>query len=159
MARRRLLDVSTLEHHLDRLLRAATALCGNRDDAEDLVQETCARVLAKPRVVTRDDALPYLLGALRNVFLNEVRTRGRRPLTVPAAREAPSALPEPDRAAELHAVFAFIAELPDDLRDALVAVDVCGLSYAEAGRVLEAKEATIATRVFRARDRVARRLQ
>jgi RNA polymerase sigma-70 factor (ECF subfamily) len=157
MARRRPVDV---EAHLDRLFRAALALCGDRDDAEDLVQETCARVLARPRQVRRGGDLGYLLGALRNVFLNEQRTRSRRPQTVGAPVEAvaPSA-PSAERSAELREVWPLIAELPADLRDALVAVDVCGLSYGEAARLLDAKEATIATRVFRARDRVARRLQ
>jgi RNA polymerase sigma-70 factor (ECF subfamily) len=159
MARRRPLDASALEQHLDRLLRAATALCGDRDEAEELVQETCARVLARPREVERADALPYLLGALRNVFLNERRTRSRRPQTVGVVAEPRSPGPSPARAAELREVWRLIAELPDGLRDALVAVDVCGLSYAEAGAVLDVKEATIATRVFRARDRVARQLQ
>ena len=155
MAPRRPLD---LEQQLDRLYRAALALCGDRDEAEDLVQETCARVLARPREVQRDDALPYLLRALRNVFLNERRTRSRRPQTVAAGIEGTAAL-STDRAAELREVWTVIAALPADQRDALVAVDVYGLSYAEAGRVLDVKEATIATRVFRARDRVARALQ
>ena len=155
MARRRPLDV---EQHLDRLFRAALALCGDRDEAEDLVQETCARVLARPRQVERDDALPYLLRALRNVFLNERRTRSRRPQSVAAGSDAPAPL-STSRAAELREVWTVIAALPDGLRDALVAVDVCGLSYAEAGRLLDVKEATIATRVFRARERVARQLQ
>ena len=155
MARGRPLD---LEQHLDRLYRAALALCGDRHEAEDLVQETCARVLARPREVRGEDALPYLLRALRNVFLNERRTRSRRPQTVAAGIEAAAPLTTA-QAAELHEVWTVIATLPDDLRDALVAVDVCGLSYAEAGHLLDAKEATIATRVFRGRDRVARRLQ
>ena len=155
MARRRPLDV---EQHLDRLYRAALALCGNRDEAQDLVQETCARVLARPREVRGEDALPYLLRALRNVFLNERRTRSRRPQTVSVCFDAPSPV-STSQAAELHEVWTAIAALPDDQRDALVAVDVCGLSYAEAGRVLGVKEATIATRVFRARDRVARKVE
>jgi RNA polymerase sigma-70 factor, ECF subfamily len=155
MARRRPLDV---EQHLDRLYRAALALCGDRDEAEDLVQETCARVLARPREVRGDDALPYLLRALRNAFLNERRTRSRRPQTVTAGFEAAEPV-STSRAAELREVWAVIAALPGDQRDALVAVDVCGLTYAEAGVLLDVKEATIATRVFRARDRVARRLQ
>ena len=159
MARRRDLDASALVEHLDRLMRAATAMCGDRFEAEDLVQETLARVLARPRRLTRDDELPYLLTSLRNVFLNERRTRSRRPQVAGVPAEAPSPLPGPERAAEVREVFVVIAQLPDDLRDALVAVDVCGLSYAEAGRALGVKEATIATRVFRARDRVARGLQ
>src|SRR3954465_10173541 len=45
------LDPQALVRHLDTLHRAAWALCGSREDAEDLVQELCARVLAKPRRV------------------------------------------------------------------------------------------------------------
>jgi hypothetical protein len=40
----RTLDPAQLGDHLDRLYRAAWALCGSREDAEDLVQETYARV-------------------------------------------------------------------------------------------------------------------
>src|SRR6266508_444781 len=63
MARR--LDAARLGDHLDRLYRAAWALCGSREDAEDLVQETYARILARPRVLRREDDLGYLLRALR----------------------------------------------------------------------------------------------
>lgn len=140
-------------------MRAATAMCGNVADAEDLVQETCLRVLAKPRRVNPDAEVAYLLGALRNVFLNDLRTRSRRPRTVGVTSELWSTRPGPEDVAETREVFAAIAELPDEMRDALVAVDVAGLSYAEAGKLLDVKEATIATRVFRARDRVAQRLQ
>jgi RNA polymerase sigma-70 factor (ECF subfamily) len=52
-------------------------------------------------------------------------------------------------------VFAAIAALPDGQRDALVAVDVTGLSYREAATALHVREATITSRLFRARRRVA----
>ena len=64
--------------HLDRLYRAAWALCGSREDAEDLVQETYSSVLARPRLLRREDDLGYLLRALRNTFLTQKRTKGRR---------------------------------------------------------------------------------
>ena len=51
-----------------------------------------------------------------------------------------------------------IARLPEDFRLALVAVDVLGLSYREAARALKVREATITTRLFRARGQVARAL-
>ena len=50
----RVLDPQTLGDHFDRLFRAAWALCGSREDAEDLVQDTYARVLARPRVVRNE---------------------------------------------------------------------------------------------------------
>jgi DNA-directed RNA polymerase specialized sigma24 family protein len=53
-ARERILDPENLGDHIDRLFRAAWALSGSRADAEDLVQETFARVLAKPRRIRSD---------------------------------------------------------------------------------------------------------
>jgi RNA polymerase sigma-70 factor (ECF subfamily) len=55
-------------------------------------------------------------------------------------------------------VFAHIASLPDQFRDALVAVDVAGLSYGEAARLLDVPEATVASRLHRARAHVAARM-
>ena len=158
----RTLDPSSLSQHVDRLYRAAWALCGSREDAEDLVQETFARVLARPRVLSGDDELYYLMRVLRNTFLTSRRTASRRPVTVAALEDANMAdsrqLGQPERALEIQEVYATIATLPEDQRLALVAVDVLGLSYKEASRALRAREATITTRLFRARNRVAEQL-
>ena len=67
------LDPAWLGDHLDRLYRAAWALSGTRVDAEDLVQETYARVLARPRLLRNGDDLGYLLRALRNTFFRQKR--------------------------------------------------------------------------------------
>jgi RNA polymerase sigma-70 factor (ECF subfamily) len=56
-------------------------------------------------------------------------------------------------------VFGHIAALADGFRDALVAVDIVGLSYAEAAELLDVKEATITSRVYRARLQVARGME
>ena len=159
---RRLAASQRLPDQVDRLHRAASALCGSPHDAEDLVQETFARVLARPRRLHRDDELPYLLGALRNTYLTALRTQQRRPSTVelPAdeSETMRSALADPEIALEQQELFATIAALPDDFRQALIAVDLVGLSYREAGRLLGVREATITTRLYRARQRIARTL-
>jgi RNA polymerase sigma-70 factor, ECF subfamily len=156
------LDPQSLTQHVDRLYRAAWGLCGSREDAEDLVQETFARVLARPRVLHGADDLYYLMRVLRNTFLNSHRTARRRPVTVATLEEVTTADPRPmgrpEQALEIQEVYATIAALPEDLRLALVAVDVLGLSYREAARALRVREATITTRLFRARKRVAVRL-
>jgi RNA polymerase sigma-70 factor (ECF subfamily) len=153
------LDAERLTDHLDRLYRAAWAMCGSPHDAEDLVQETFARVLARPRVLRGRDELPYLMRTLRNAYLTGLRTASRRPRTteLPAAESSTmrSSLGCPDVALEQRVTFDAIAALPHDFRVALVAVDVVGLSYREAACMLRAREATIATRVFRARKRLA----
>ena len=154
------LDPQALGDHVDRLYRAAWALCGSREDAEDLVQDTFAKVLSRPRFLRNDDDLGYLLRVLRNTHISRHRTAQRRPQTtvLPDDREPldPSGARRPEDAVEASAVFAHIAALPEDFRDALVAVDVVGLSYAEAARALGTKEATITSRLYRARARVAR---
>ena len=157
------LDPARLGDHLDRLYRAAWALCGSREDAEDLVQETYARLLARPRLIRKEDDLGYLLRALRNTFLNQKRTESRRlrpdPLphqlelvADPQARELQAAL----EAGELYAA---VAALPGDFRDVLVAVDITGLSYKEAARALRIREGTVMSRLYRARQQVVRRIE
>ena len=56
----RQLDPQALGDHMDPLYRAALAMCGSREEAEDLVQETFARVLRRPRTVKGDNDLGYL---------------------------------------------------------------------------------------------------
>src|ERR1700757_2378057 len=73
------LDPERLGDHLDRLFRAAWALCGSREDAEDLVQETYERVLRPPGFRRRDDDLTHLYRTLRTTFSNARRTPSRRP--------------------------------------------------------------------------------
>jgi RNA polymerase sigma-70 factor, ECF subfamily len=157
----RRLDPDRVVEHLPRLYRAARAWTRTREEAEDLVQETYALVLARPRLIRGEDELGYLLRALRNTLISQRRAESRRPVTAELVDDAaPStrAGDDPAEAAELRQVYAAIAELPDEFRDAIVAVDVVGLSYGEAARTLGVAEGTLTSRLFRARDRVARRL-
>jgi len=159
----RTLDPARLGDHLDRLYRAAWAFCGSREDAEDLVQETYARVLARPRVLRREDDLGYLLRSLRNTFLNQRRKESRRLRSSPLPDELdlvadPHAV-QPEVVFEAAEVYAAVAELPGDFRDVLVAVDIAGLSYKEAARALRIREGTVMSRLYRARQRVVRRVE
>jgi RNA polymerase sigma-70 factor, ECF subfamily len=158
----RTLDPQSLTKHVDRLYRAAWALCGSREDAEDLVQETFARVLSRPRVLQGDDEVYYLMRVLRNTFLTSLRTASRRPVTVATLEDVVAADPRPtgrpERALEVQELYSTIAELPEDFRLALVAVDVLGLSYREASRALKVREGTLTTRLFRARKQVVAKL-
>src|ERR1700730_15614383 len=72
-----LLSPDRLSHHTDRLYRAAWALCGSRQDAEDLVQETFVNVLRRPRFLRDGNEIGYLMRALRNTYANRRRTAER----------------------------------------------------------------------------------
>ena len=152
------LDPERLVELLPVLYRTARAWTGSREDAEDLVQDVCAHVLARKRRVSGDD-LHYLVRALHNELTSRRRTASRRPQTVELDEELDGGRGgDPEAAAENAEVSAAIATLPEEFRDALVAVDVAGLSYQEASRLLGVPEGTVTSRLYRARDRLARRL-
>jgi RNA polymerase sigma-70 factor, ECF subfamily len=156
----RQLDPQGLGDHVDRLYRAAWGLCGSREDAEDLVQETFAKVLHKPRFLHSEDDIGYLLRVLRNTFFSQRRSAARRPQTAALPDdlswlEDRSAV-QPESRIDSAELYAAISALPDDFRDTLIAIDVVGLSYREAARAFRVREATITTRLHRARQRVAK---
>jgi len=155
----RALDPQTLGDHLDRLFRAAWALCGSREDAEDLVQETYERVLRRPRFIRREDDLAYLYRTLRHTYFNTRRTASRRPQVAAQLddlqAESSRADVQPEKALETKLVLDVVAGLPQPMREVLVAVDLVGLSYAEAGKALGVHENTIPSRLARARLKVA----
>lgn len=158
----RQLDPEALGDHIDRLYRAARSLAGSREEAEDLVQETFARVLQKPRILRSDDDLGYLLRVLRNTFISMRRAQSRRPQASAPPEvlefvEDPGAV-QPHARVEFGELYEAISELPPDFRDAVIAIDVVGLSYRQAARALRVREATITTRLHRGRQRIARSL-
>jgi RNA polymerase sigma-70 factor, ECF subfamily len=158
----RLLQVERLPDHAERLFRAAYALCGSVHDAEDLVQETYASVLRRPRFIRRDD-LGYLLRALRNTWRAMHRRRAARPSTVELNEEIEWVMDDGASQAEaileLREAYAAIGELSRPLREAIVAVDLVGLSYRQAAQALKIREGTVMSRLSRAREQVIERLE
>jgi RNA polymerase sigma-70 factor, ECF subfamily len=156
------LSAERMAQHVERLYRAAYALSGSPHDAEDLVQETFARVLARPRMVRHRDDPRYLMRALRNTWIDLERARSARPQ---------SSGPEPlewmvdasgdPGGLELDVRVAYDAmrELSPKLREAIAAVDVLGLSYRDAARALKIRQGTLQSRLARAREHVAAALQ
>ncbi|HUO72160.1 MAG TPA: RNA polymerase sigma factor [Solirubrobacteraceae bacterium] len=154
--RPRRLEPDRLARHIDVLYRSAWALCGSSHDAEDLVQETFASVLKRPRFLRDGNELGYLLRALRNTYANRRRAAARRPATRELYDED---IPQsPQRASEAREIMEAIASAPPAYRDAVIAVDLLGLSYREAARSLRTNEATITSRLHRGRQHAARAL-
>lgn len=149
-----LLEPARLPDHIDALYRAAWALSASRYDAEDLVQETFARVLKRPRFVRRNHELGYLLRVLRNTYYTRYRATRRRPATVTLVEDMARAAPEPSFTSS--EIMQAVASAPAVYRDAVIAVDIMGMSYGQAAHALRARQATITTRLYRGRQHVAR---
>jgi RNA polymerase sigma-70 factor (ECF subfamily) len=158
--RPRRLDPESLGSHVDRLYRAAYGLCGSRQDAEDLVQDTFERVLRRPRFLRRDGDLAYLMKVMRNTWISSMRAT--RAPTVPAADDELEHLAgHRDLIADsipIAPVYEALGELSQPLREAVVAVDVIGLSYRDAAHALGTKPGTIMSRLSRGRGQIVARL-
>jgi RNA polymerase sigma-70 factor (ECF subfamily) len=124
-------------------------------EVEDLAQETYLRMVkALPRFDARASARTWLLAIARRVAADHVRSARRRP--------RPAALPDWRVAAEADSAGQrfddgvtlrhLLNALDPDRRDAFVATQVAGLSYAEAAQVCGCPIGTIRSRVSRARE-------
>ena len=152
-----LLEPDSLTRHIDQLFRAAWALCGSREDAEDLVQETFVNILKRPRFLRNRDEIGYLLRALRNTYASRYRKTAQRPRER-QLMETDLLTHDNRDAVNAREIMEAIAGAPPQYRDAVIAVDVIGLSYREAARSLHTREATLTTRLHRGRQFVARAL-
>jgi RNA polymerase sigma-70 factor (ECF subfamily) len=147
---------------LPRLRRFGLALTGSASDADDLVQNTCERVLRRShqlRELTRLDA--WLYGIMRNIWIDETRHRRvRRHDEMDAASDVigEDGQATVDGRITLASVRRAMALLPADQRTVLMLVCVDGLSYKEAAEVLGIPMGTIMSRLSRARRDLHERL-
>jgi RNA polymerase sigma-70 factor (ECF subfamily) len=141
---------------LPRLRRFAHALTHNQDQSEDLVQETCARALARLdqwRPDTRLDSWMYRIA--QNVWIDHVRAEKVKGEIVDiAAIEdiwGPDGRVVTETRLSLLELRERIAQLPSEQRALLSLVCMDGLSYKEAARALDSPAGTVMSRLARAR--------
>ncbi len=145
--------IKLIEAEIPRLRRYARFLTGDLDRADDLVQESLARAIAKINSWQPGTNLrAWLFVILRNCFFNEVRREKRSPINhgddepagmTPSNQEAHMELLEMRRA---------FLNLSDEHRDVLALVAIEGLSYEEASAVLGVPIGTVRSRASRARQ-------
>ncbi len=143
---------------LPNIRRFAASLTGNLADADDLLQSTVERLLQKG---LPDDAevLPWALKVCRNLWIDEVRSRGVRRDAVrePAAQGEQIVEGERQVLGEmtLAEVQQVLQSMSEDQRAVLELVAVEGHSYKEAAAMLEVPIGTVMSRLARARTTLA----
>jgi RNA polymerase sigma-70 factor, ECF subfamily len=138
------------------IVRALYLLVPDRQEAEELAQESMARAFERwDRVRGMDSPVGYVYRTAVN--LNRRRLRrlaiGTRKLASLGTR---AAAPPPDAASE---VAEAIASLPKGQREAFMLVGWLGMSAEEAGRLLGIAPASVRSRVHRARTVLRDRLR
>jgi RNA polymerase sigma-70 factor, ECF subfamily len=139
---------------LPRLRRFARTLVGNPHDADDLVQITIERALAKSAQLRADAPLSgWMFGILRNAWIDETRSRARRNrLFAPEELGEQIADPAGGQQAESLVVQEAVARLPAEQREVIGLVLIEGLSYREAADILDVPVGTVTSRLARARE-------
>ena len=129
------------------------SLSGNRDTADDLVQETLLKAwAARARFHAGTSMRAWTFTILRNLFLSQMRRArfkgdwddltAERSLAVPASQDGSVNLSDMQRALML---------LPQNQREALILVGAGGFAYEEAADICGVAVGTIKSRVARGR--------
>ena len=152
-----------------RLFRLALRLCGRREDAEDLVQETLVRCLPKLRKFEgRAQLSTYLIRALTNLWKNRLRSRKRSRLVdwfrggsddeeqasqidtaVDTSPGADERIEGEERAKQVREA---VSRLEPKRRLTLLLREVEEMSYEEIAEMTRVPVGTVRSRLARARD-------
>jgi len=147
-------DAQSIVELIPRLRRYARALAGDRNAADDLVQDTLERAWSKLHLYRRGtDLRAWLFTVMHNVYVNQ--RRAARPGS-PLDEEMPE-LAQPARETEglvLRDLDAAIRRLPPDQREVLLLVALEDMSYSEAAGALEVPIGTVMSRLARAREKL-----
>ena len=135
--------------HGGALLRYALHLTGDKQRAEDMVQETIVRAWRHPDALSGRTARPWLFAVMRNLAVDSYRARQARPPEAgPEALELLPADDDADRALESWVVADALASLRPVHRRVLAETYYRGRSVAETAAVLGIPEGTVKSRTF-----------
>ena len=160
-----------IKRHEGRVYRLLYRMMGNKEDAEDLTQETFLSLHRhghRFRAEARFSTFVYRVAA--NAALNRRRSLGRGRARVDklkvrqeAGDDLPSSPRNPEDSALGHELSGHVREalesLSPSLRMPVILYDIEGLAYGEIARVLGIAEGTVKSRIHRARQALREQLK
>jgi RNA polymerase sigma-70 factor (ECF subfamily) len=144
-----------VEREIPRLRRYARALTRRADRADDLVQETLVRAIAKSDLwQAGTDIRAWLFTIMHNQHVNMVRRAMRDDATVDIEQMSSSltAITDPTASRQLRELDTALARLPAEQREVILLVGLEGMSYEAAAQILEVPVGTVRSRLSRGRD-------
>lgn len=149
-------DAPSLLTWLPRLRRYARALASNRDDADDLVQDTLERAWAKSSLWHGvADMRAWLFGIMHNLHVDGVR-RPRLPTVPLDAQDLPETLVPPAQGERLAVLDlqAALDRLPAEQKEIILLVALEDMAYADIAQTLGIPIGTVMSRLSRGRERL-----
>jgi RNA polymerase sigma-70 factor (ECF subfamily) len=149
------MDYQLIVPYIPNLRRYARALVGDRDGADDLVQDTLERAVRKFHLWRPGDLRAWLFSIMHNVFINQLKARKIAPEV--EIDEATIAAPIPTVTSvdvlDLQRSLLFLAP---EQREVLLLVALEDLTYAEVSTALGIPIGTVMSRLSRGRERLRR---
>jgi len=143
----------------DKLFRLAFSIIGNREDAEDVVQETMLRVWNKQDSLdVIDNPEGYSMRAVRNIALDKLVLKENQNDRLSDTNASVMTRDHPDEILEkqeqISLIYKLIEQLPEKQRTVMQLRDVEEMSYKEIARVMNITEEQVKVTLFRARQKV-----
>ena len=144
-----------LEAQIPPLRRYARALVRDASRADDLIQDTLARALAKQHLWQEGTNLrAWLFTLMHNLNVNLVRQSMREGMTVDVEDVSATlvANTDPTASCQLRELEMAIARLPVEQREVVLLIGLEGIRYDEAAEILHVPIGTVRSRLSRARE-------
>lgn len=144
-----------VKEQIPRLRRYARALTSNRERADDLVQDTLVRALAKEHLwQPGTDLRAWLFTIMHNQNVNTVRQgiRDRSAVDVEAVSATLIATTDPTASRQLRELERALSRLPLGQRQVILVVGLEGMSYEDAATILRIPIGTVRSRLSRGRE-------
>lgn len=143
----------------DQLFRLAFRITLNREDAEDIVQETLIRLWRAVQEQELENIQSFGMTVCRNLALDSNEKRERRNISLDEdVHDVVDTQNQPDRLVESKERYgmltSIIDSLPEKQRTAIQLRDVEGRSYKEIAEIMDISESDVKVNIFRARQRV-----
>lgn len=156
--------------HLDAVYRAAVALCGHRQKADDLVQDTFLRAFERfDSFQPGTNCKAWLLQILRNIWIDRLRKKRVSGQALPLEEEIIAGSSHEHETVWSNAedlienfsddrIIKALSELPEDQRLTLFLIDVEQLSQKDVAQITGVPTGTVKSRTSRARAALKARL-
>ncbi len=142
---------------IPRLRRYARALTGDRERADDLVQDCLERACSRGHMWQRGtDIRAWLFTVMHNIHANQARRYNNGPDFIPLEDHGSASAVSMNHGSglELRDLQTAIAALPAEQREVLLLVCVEEMKYEEVADLLEVPAGTVMSRLHRARERL-----